>query len=280
MNTDIRLSVGFWDHPKIVKLERRLGLEGVKSLQILWLWAAQNRPDGVLDGMDAEDIEIAAKWNGVQGSFKDALTEINAVDFDGENYILHGWKEHNEWQASSHQRSDSSRFNRMAKTYSDIYEKLKALGVKGVSADVYSALTGVNGPSTLLELCSRNALSPFLSLLDINTYPPKPPKGGGARSGKKTDQEPDADFFAWWEQYPRKEGKKTAINAWCRAQKEGELPGLVCMLEKLSEQKQSEQWRGDGGKFIPHPSSYLNQRRWEDETNLPGLVSDPFEGAI
>lgn len=36
MNNDIRLSVGFFDHPKIIKLERQLGLEGVTALLRLW----------------------------------------------------------------------------------------------------------------------------------------------------------------------------------------------------------------------------------------------------
>ena len=60
--SDIRLSVDFFQHPKTIKLERRLGIEGVKALLSLWMWDAQNRPDGVLSGMDPEDIEIAAGW--------------------------------------------------------------------------------------------------------------------------------------------------------------------------------------------------------------------------
>lgn len=278
MNTDIRLSIGFWDHPKIIKLERRLGLEGVKSLQILWLWAAQNRPDGILSGMDEEDIEIAAKWNGVQGSFKDALTEINALDFDGKNYSLHNWTEHNEWQANSQHRSDSSRFNRMAKTHNDIYEKLKSLGVKGISSDVYAVLTGVNGPSTVLELSLRNALSPFLTLPNLFIKPPKPPTGGGGRGGEKPILE-SKDFSAWWEKYPRKVGKESVLKKWLALEKAGSLPSLDVMLEKLEEQKQSQQWLKDGGEFIPHPSTYLNQKRWEDVLELPGEV-EPWAGAL
>ena len=62
MNSDIRLSIGFLDHPKTVKLQRQLGEAGVLSLLRLWLWAAQNRPSGILIGMDEDDIEIAARW--------------------------------------------------------------------------------------------------------------------------------------------------------------------------------------------------------------------------
>ena len=91
MNTDIRLSVGFWEHPKTVKLTRRLGLEGVRSLQILWLWAAQNRPDGVLSGMDAEDIEIAAKWDGEATALCDTLEDLGWLDKKEDVYMLHDW---------------------------------------------------------------------------------------------------------------------------------------------------------------------------------------------
>ena len=80
MNSDIRLSVGFWEHPKTIKLIRRLGLEGARSLQILWLWATQNRSDGVLSGMDAEDIEIAAKWDGEPTALYRVLTELGFID--------------------------------------------------------------------------------------------------------------------------------------------------------------------------------------------------------
>lgn len=42
MNSDIRLSVGFWQHPKTRKLVKRLGLEGVRSkgarMPTEWRW--------------------------------------------------------------------------------------------------------------------------------------------------------------------------------------------------------------------------------------------------
>jgi hypothetical protein len=30
--------------------------------------------------------------------------------------------------------------------------------------------------------------------------------------------------------------------------------------------KNSQQWTKDGGQFIPMPATWLNGRRWEDET--------------
>jgi hypothetical protein len=100
MNSDIRLSVAFWDHPKTVKLERRLGLPGVKSLQILWLWAAQNRPNGDL-GVDEEDIEIAARWTGENGKFLSCLVDLRWIDRDEDGYSIHDWEEHNSWASKA-----------------------------------------------------------------------------------------------------------------------------------------------------------------------------------
>jgi uncharacterized phage protein (TIGR02220 family) len=141
MNTDIRLSVDFWDHPKTVKLERRLGLEAVKSLQILWLWAAVNRPDGVLSGMDTEDVEIAAKWAGDDGVFAAALLALRWMSEEAGTYVLYAWKERNAWAAQSDSRSDKARLSRMAKTHPQIYQSLIERGVKGVSKDDYESLT-------------------------------------------------------------------------------------------------------------------------------------------
>ena len=101
MNKDIRLSVEFFDHPKTVKLQRRLGLEAVISLQRLWLWAAQNRPDGILSNMDSEDVEIAAKWNGELNSFSNELVNLRFLDNENNVYTLHDWQVHNPWQAEA-----------------------------------------------------------------------------------------------------------------------------------------------------------------------------------
>lgn len=108
MNTDIRLSVGFWQHPKTKKTVKRLGLEGIRALQILWLWAAQNRPDGNLAGMDEESIELAADWQGQDGLFFSTCDGM-WIDKTPDGYVLHDWTEHNPWQAEAEARSEAAR---------------------------------------------------------------------------------------------------------------------------------------------------------------------------
>ena len=50
------------------------------------------------------------------------------------------------------------------------------------------------------------------------------------------------------------------------------------MLAAIEKQKQSAQWQDNGGQFIPHPSTWLNQRRWEDE--LPKAAPPPAKPVL
>jgi len=67
-------------------------------------------------------------------------------------------------------------------------------------------------------------------------------------------------FTEFWKAYPNKTGKGAAEKSW-----EKQKPDLATVLAALSWQTKQDAWTKDQGKFIPHPSTYLNQRRWEDE---------------
>lgn len=163
MNSDIRLSVGFFDHPKTIKLDRQLGHEGIIALMRLWLWAAQNRPSGVLSGMDEDDIEIAARWNGAQGKFNAVATAVKFLNCVDGVYHIHDWQEHNAWQAESESRSNASRLSRMAKTYPEVYKLLDTAGIKGISREHYAAVTASNDPKAAVERLLTTPSSPFFT---------------------------------------------------------------------------------------------------------------------
>jgi hypothetical protein len=79
------------------------------------------------------------------------------------------------------------------------------------------------------------------------------------------------DFLTFWDAYPRKVGKDAAWKKW--KSRNGDRPFLDDLLLSLEKQKSSEQWIKDGGQFIPHPATWLNQGRWADEieTKQKGL---------
>ncbi len=124
------------------------------------------------------------------------------------------------------------------------------------------------------------------------TPPCSPPAGGDERERSDEDGEhpregtgtldnaktrPNAmkeRFEAFWGAYPRKVGKGAAEKAWGKIRPSQKL--LAEMLEAIDRAKRSEQWQREGGKYIPNPATWLNQRRWEDE--LPPNPSGPGGG--
>lgn len=94
---------------------------------------------------------------------------------------------------------------------------------------------------------------------------PHTPEIEGVRGGKRARRTaaPDERFDRFWAAYPRKVGKESARKAWAKIQLTDEL--LAAMLKALEAQKKTKDWLKDGGQYIPHPSTWLNGKRWEDE---------------
>lgn len=85
-------------------------------------------------------------------------------------------------------------------------------------------------------------------------------------------------FDAFWNSYPRKEGKKAARKAWDKIRPD---PVLQMQISNaLRNQKECDQWTRDGGQFIPHPATWLNGERWKDETVLPARASPGRSAAV
>lgn len=75
----------------------------------------------------------------------------------------------------------------------------------------------------------------------------------------KSPSEGDA-FERFWSVYPRKVGKQSAKRAFERVK----VP-LETLVTAVERQKCSDQWTQNNGQFIPHPATWLNQGRWDDE---------------
>lgn len=73
-----------------------------------------------------------------------------------------------------------------------------------------------------------------------------------------------AEFLSFWEIYPKRKGKGAAYKAWKAITGIKKLaPTIVASVREHMDF--DEAWRKDDGQYIPHPTTYLNQRRWEDE---------------
>jgi hypothetical protein len=83
-----------------------------------------------------------------------------------------------------------------------------------------------------------------------------------------------AAFDAFWRAYPKRVGKAKAKESFTRLKPDETM--LAIMLAAVERQKSSRDWTKDGGQFIPHPSTWLNARRWEDEHQPAQSVSQDW----
>lgn len=110
--------------------------------------------------------------------------------------------------------------------------------------------------------------NPDRIIQDNNDIPPKAPQGGQRRKRRddwrETAEHMPERFERFWKAYPRGEKRQAAIRAWDKLAPTAEMADQ--MAAALKRQLQSEDWqRGIG---IPHPSTWLNQRRWTDEIRV------------
>jgi phage replication O-like protein O len=83
------------------------------------------------------------------------------------------------------------------------------------------------------------------------------------------------NFDLFWKNYPIKKNKKKAREIWCRLKKKNELPDIDKVLKAIKDQIAEKQNLQDNGKFCPewkHPTTWLNNGCWDDETDTQDLI--------
>lgn len=72
------------------------------------------------------------------------------------------------------------------------------------------------------------------------------------------------EFEELWDQYPRKEGKGAAWQAFKNAKAAHQYPGNPIVLPMVVAWRASPAWQEEGGRFVPMLSKWLRERRWDD----------------
>ena len=154
MPTDIRLEVGILDHPKKVKLVKKLGWEAFECLLRLWMYVRERRPKGILTGMSPEDLEIAAKWEGESGVFYKTLVAFGWLDLDGETIIIHDWAHHQHWAFGAEERSRISKENVNKRWEMERERREKEKPEKPTKGNSVCSFDGCKNPS-IMEILGR-----------------------------------------------------------------------------------------------------------------------------
>lgn len=109
---------------------------------------------------------------------------------------------------------------------------------------------------------------------DYNTPPIIPPEEGNGEQPSEGDTDISQAkyqpewFNKFYDRYPIHKGRKAAIRAWDKLKPSLELCKVI--EAALQRDIDSPEWNEDGGAYRPHPASWLNGRRWEDEPGDTG----------
>lgn len=101
--------------------------------------------------------------------------------------------------------------------------------------------------------------------------PPTPSRGCGVASAPKYQPE---WFDRFWALYPRKTNREASVRAWDRLRPDLELCRVMDRAIRI--QMGSAQWQDK--QHIPHPSTWLNGKRWMDELGEEGAPPPPLKG--
>jgi hypothetical protein len=254
-----------WTHglsrkPEVMQIAYRLGRSRHEVAGLLmewWEWTDVNvNIDESASGFDpdacpgvvrvgADGLRMIDAITGVEG-MAEALVAVGWASIENGNLVLPNFGRHNGKSAKARAldaaRKRAGRRNSVRKTSGSNPDKIRNRG----------------------EEKRRE---------EINT--PLPPKGGVSKA-KKTATE-HRHFARFWSSYPRKTAKPNAVAAFAKIDPDDAT--LAAMLAAIERQKCSPGWVKDGGQFIPHPATWLNGRRWEDQPPEVGKAAPATTGS-
>jgi len=201
------------------------------------LYARRQLTDGFLD-----ERVVLKKWGA------EVAAELSSNDAERPSWIRvdGGWMIHD---FAEHQT-----------TTADI-EKKRENGRKGGLAKAKQEPSKTEAPAKhVLDVCSSKSLAKTETETETETNKKTP----------SSTATPSKEFDLFWIQYPRKVGKEAARKAFAKAMKKTTADKVLSAVEDLRIRV-----AGKDQQFTPHPATWLNEGRWDDETTQPMLSVVP-----
>lgn len=108
------------------------------------------------------------------------------------------------------------------------------------------------------------AMAPDPSPGSVRSDPSMDPSAVGV--GGSGFRYPD-DFLEFWSVFPGTDGKRAALKAWKKLTKFEKASAIADVPKRIL-----ENWAGKELHKVPNASTYLNERRWEDELQANRIV--------
>lgn len=234
----IELHQGLREHRKMFACAEVLNIskiEMVGTLVCLWLWALDNAQDGSLAGVSEKTIARVCEYPEKKANkLVSALAETGWLDYDGESYFIHDWYDY-AGKLMERRQKDRER----KQTGKGIRKNSDGIPMEGrwnSRATVpipYSTVPKPIYSGQKKEDCSdRTVKAPALS---------------------------DESFDEFFVRYPDQLARDKAIDAWRNLPADATLDGILSSLEAW---KKSNQWKDQGGRYIPRAAKWLSEGHW------------------
>ena len=142
--------------------------------------------------------------------------------------------------------------------------------VMGVMTPVSPPPAETAAPAAATNACKEYIYTTYSNTIGSNNKRESPHQlAGQTKNAQKTlSHSPGADdgFNRFWRTYPRKVDKQRALAEWRKLAPDPELVERI--LQALGKQCTSSQWQDV--EYIPHPRTWLHNRRWEAVETQPG----------
>lgn len=216
--------------PKVYALAERLGVgvpHAIGILHLLWWLVIDIAEDGDTRGIPLALLRRELHSDDPKATM-DALRETGFIDADGK---VHNWMSYAGRLINDRNRKRVIR---------------KAIAERELAA-------------------AAKAAEDEKARLDALPRPPEPKHNDTPLAPKpkaKLRTQYAVEFERFWELYPNRKAKPAAERAFIKAREEGTEAATI--FNAILDHAKSDQWVRDGGKYIPHPATFLNQKRWLD----------------
>lgn len=272
-------------------------------LDTLWNFAANNCPAGDIGRFSDEEIAIGIDWRDDHAALIDALVACRWIDRidPPARLVIHDWPEHCEYEVHKTLAKRAEAFAdgtlpSLARIIKDerpeIIEKLtRKYGADAVKegktfknvqerSETFKSVPRTPQPCLALPI-------PSLTLPSLIQEPTSSAEADGDSDHPPTDESTTSDdtpadaakrtrhaysaaFEQWYAAYPRRIGKQAASSAFGRRlsaialnRGTGRDEALAWLVEVTRQFAASP--AGQAGQFTPHPATWLNEGRYDDD---------------
>jgi hypothetical protein len=235
------------DHPKFAALKARLSMNRAETmgyLECMWHFCGRFTPQGNIGKYTDSQIESWIEWRGEPGALISAFIAEKWIDQDT-NYrlVVHDW----------HLHADKATKNALVRTKKIFVE------------------TSYVPHTDAVRTVSQEVDTPY-RLPEAEPVPvpvPEPEISEAKASSPRTDSGKADPLEEIYKAYPRRIGKQGAIKSITRALQRLKKAGMAIREAEVYLYRRVQAYArspaGNDGEFTPHPATWFNDGRYDDD---------------